>query len=463
MQSTGIPMHAQRALNRPPHMLEQKSKLFGFFQNPRPACILDLGHKTCALHDGRLQPMRNKEPFEAKSFYFTEFPSSFECGTLDVSGEKKYSRLVARRQLEQEGRLDHDGALHIYAHHQVEPHLTRIFFQIFDRTAYLSIFQKGENHARGMLIHDPISMLFGLLKTSFGKKDHILIFHSQRALFTLFGSKNKPLFLQKYPLNASTDQGLKNTLQSVETDIDSLSRQGRQFQKIVWIEHLCAHPELHLPALRLPVTVLPMESFDSQKARLWSAVPGILHQLPPKYALGPKHEKRIWPLEKHERLLHSTLLCVVLILIFAIFDVHKQGIHKEHSLQKQIETNQDIQQRINALSKTVVRLEPNDIQSFQEVSSFIKQCEKQSSFLQVWNRLASLQPQGFKLREVKLSADDRQQVIHLSGDIEAHMFEAQQIFSDYMRALKAGGFKVINRTFDINLEKITYQVQAIVS
>jgi hypothetical protein len=407
--------------------------------------------------------MSGTELFNAKSFYFSEFHDSFECGTLDVSGEKKYARLVARRQLEQEGRLDHDGMLHIFAHHQVDAHVTRIFFQIFDRTAYLSILQKSEDHPSGILVYDPISMLFGLLNTSSGKKDRIFIFHSHKALFALFGRKNKPLFLQKYPVNPPTDQGLKNSLQSMETDFDSMSRQGRQFQNIVWVEHLSSRPETNLPELPLPVTTLPMESFDSPKARLWSAVPGVLHQLPTKYALGPKHEQRIWPFEKHEKWLHSFLLALVLLLSFAIFNLHQESVHKDQRLEKQMQTNQLIRNKIDDLSQTVVRLDPEEFKSFQEVSSHITRCAKQSSFLQIWNRLASVQPASFKLRKMNLSADERQQIITLSGHIEAHMFEAQHMFSDYMRALKAEGFQVIKRTFDINLEKINYQIKAVVS
>jgi hypothetical protein len=242
-----------------------------------------------------------------------------------------------------------------------------------------------------------------------------------------------------------------------------MSRQGRQFQNIVWIEHLSTRPEPNLPELPLPVTILPMESFDSPKNRLWSAVPGILHQIPTKYALGPKHEQRIWPFEKHEKWLHSFLLGLVLLLSFAIFNLHQENVQKEHRLEKQMQTNRLIRNKIGDLSQTLVRLDPKKVKSFQEVSSHITRCEKQSSFLQIWNRLASLQPSSFKLREMSLSADGRRQIITLSGHIEAHMFEAQQMFSDYMRAIKAEGFQVINRSFDINPEKTTYQIQALVS
>lgn len=453
-------MHAQTVLHHKIATTGQRSTRSLFFKSPRPACIFDLGQKRCALEHGQILPLKESEPYDAKAFYFSEFLHSFECGTLDISGEKKYSGLVARRQLENEGRLDTDGYLHIYAQQQLDSHLFRIFFQIFDRTSYLSLFQKCENSRQGILIYDPISMLFGLMNAFFGKRDHLLIFHSHQSLFGLFGRKNKPVFLQKYIVNGPKDQGLNNALQSVETDLMSLSRQGRQCEKIVWVEHLCSNPELRLPELSLPVTTLPMERFDSQKTSLWSAVPRILHQLPRHYAIGPRHEKRIWFFEAYEKWMYFSFVILSSILLFSIFNLHKDISWKRVEIERQTQKNTNIHNEIETLLTKVVSVDSEKINSLQDMYSIITRCEDQTAFLQVWNDLASHQPPCFKLHEMKLSNNERQQVITLSGHIESQMFEAQQVFSDYIHDLQNMGFQVINQNFDISLDKITYSIQA---
>ncbi|GEM_PF-4070287 len=426
-------------------MEKYKSNWKSLLETPS-SCLLNIQDSLYLASEQGIQEVQGIEGIESYLFYFTDFSGFFDMGTLDVQGDYKYASLLVRKRLEDEGKLEDEDRLLIYAKHRQEKGITRVSYGIVPAERYNSLQKIYEQHPYGLIYFDPGTVLLGLVSKMDQSTDHAVALYSNNAIVVIYGRKNRIVQFKSYHLRDNTLNSLQEGLGFVEDDIRMLNWQGCSIDRLVLLE--CLNQQaLNTEELDTEIEQSYRKEYLIKGKRIYSSLPELLPALPLHFALAPGEEKVYRSLEKGRKWL------LVLLLFFILCGGVMAGKSTSDffQLQKQVsDTERKVAALQEQLSNQIKQVEfehAKEMRGMQKVAGNVLAISKTPALVSVWNGIAESKGEKINLDRLEIKDHKNSFRIHIEGTIESAPFSAQESYSGLILNMKKRGFKIMNKEF----------------
>jgi len=387
--------------------------------------------------------------------YLTDYPDAQGMGLLTLSTEKKYADVLARKQLEELGELTADGVLKVFEKRKIEGGQISVFYEVLPREKHIGILETYNAYSDGFIVHDTVSLLYGLLK-KFGRGVHAFALHLPGAILLVAGKNGQAYLTRRYTLIGDDSQALVEGIYALEQDLVALERNlAQKISHVNWLEALTHTLNLPRPGVEIPLVAWPLNSFTLNGEQVWSALPEAVTRSSPQAALGPKEESWLRPLEQAEKWMWAVLLALAVVSLIGIFSM--KGVHRDVKTQVQEMRNQ--MNAIEAdLRSRAVNVELEDVGPALTLAKDFYQAAASPCFGEMWNYLAGLRPKQIMVDALEMNYGQNDLDVRLEGRVEMYLTSAQQLFTKYMKDLESAGFKVTSQRMDLDLEGNYYSL-----
>jgi len=355
---------------------------------PPSSCLLNIQDRLYHFMEEGMQEVSGIEALGYYLYYFTDFSDFFDMGTLDVQGDYKYAQLLARRRLEDEGKLEDEDRLLIYAKQRLEKGSTRICYGIVPAERYNFLHKFYEHYPYGLIYFDPGTVLFGLLSKLEKSSDHAIALCSNRAIIAVYGRHNQVVQFKSYHLRDNTLDSLQEGISFVQDDIQILNWQGCSIYKLVLLESL-SEQSLNTEGIDTETEQPFKRTYTNKGQRINSSLPELLPILPVNSALAPKEEKVYRYLDKGRK----WLLCLLLFFILCASILIGKFTVDYLQLEKQVSSSQSeitaLQDQITREMKQTKFEHANEIKKMQNIAENV---------LKIW---LHMRLKFFKIRHLK--------------------------------------------------------------
>ncbi|XPV77390.1 MAG: hypothetical protein ACNI27_05605 [Desulfovibrio sp.] len=414
-----------------------------------PPCLIDLDGERVIVAKGNIAPAKRLTGTEPYLRYFVDFPESGNVGIEEISGVPKYAKRMLAKHLEDEGELYDDMDVLLYSSKKTGQTTTRVSYQIVPKKQYRMVLNEYANSKKGFLLHDGYSLLIGLLSTLKKGRDHVLALRTTDSVLVVAGDSKEAIFMQRYHLADDSNESVAAVIQSITTDLMDFNDEGRFFEEILWHEAMTQTIPEFPTGSSFAIKMNMVSVFSKSGERFYSSIPNLNKKVGTKCALGPDKEVLYMVLEQLEYVLWA--LCVVVLGVslfrYSLFQKDISALQPEKNILVQSINNN--KGKIANLKKRLPVLA--NVKESLKLAPKIKSIGTAPVLNHLWNKLANAVPLQCVVNTTDMQYLDKKIEIQVSGNVNAAMLEANDVFSGFMVSLERNGFTISDYQFDLRM------------
>ena len=404
---------------------------------------------------GRIDKIDDPSQMSGYFTYLAHHEESHGQGLLTLNTESKYAKVVARKNLEEMGELSPEGILKIFDTRKTEGGQVNVFYEVLPRDRHISITESYRKYAPGFIIHDSLSLLFGLLKRA-GRGMHALALHLPGTII-LIGGRNGDVYLSRqYALVGDDDQAMIEGIHAMSQDLSAMERNlGQKLNKVDWIEAMAHDLDMPKPAVEIPISPWPLHKFTFDGREVWSSLPTAVSRSKREAALGPKEEKYLRPLERAEKYVWAVLLALAVVAGIGFYSVMEVSDDMQSSIRamRNRMNAMEAQFRERSLDTEFSALEPT-----LELAKDFRKAAVSPPYGQMWNYLAVLKPEDVRVDALEFDYQPEVILVRMEGEVQRDLSASQYLYNGFLQELENAGFEILTQHLDLDVEGNFYSM-----
>lgn len=387
--------------------------------------------------------------------YLAHYEEAPGLGLLTLNTELRYANVLARKRLEELGELTPEGVLKVFASRKLEGGQVSVFYEVLPRDKHVAITETYNSYGPGFIIHDTVSLLYGLLKRA-GRGVHAYALHLPGNIVLVAGSNGNVHLTRRYTLVGEDEQAIIEGIHALSQDLQAMERNmGQKLDKVDWIQGLAWDLEIPKPAVEVALNPWPMQRMTLDGQEVWSALPMAIAKSQNAAAIGPKEEMYLRPLEQAEKFIWALLLALAIVAAFGAFSM--QGVSSDMQA-----SARSMRSQMNAMEADIqarkVEAEFSALEPTLQLAGNFKQAAVSPPFGEMWNYLASLKPEEIRVDGLDFSYQPESVVLRIEGEVQRDLSGAQFIFNSFLEDLEKGGFNVVSQQLDLDVDGNFYSL-----
>jgi len=412
-------------------------------------------NETYRFSKGRVDRIDDMAAMSGYFTYLTHYSESPGLGLLTLNTEPRYAKVLARKRLEELGELTPEGVLKVFDTRKLEGGQVSVFYEVLPRDRHVAITETYSSYGAGFIIHDTVSLLYGLLKRA-GRGVHAYALHLPGSIVLVAGSNGNVHLTRRYTLVGEDEQAIIEGIHALTQDLQSMERNmGQKLDKVEWIEGLAWDLEIPKPAVEVTISAWPMQKLTLDGEEVWSALPMAVARSQQAAAIGPKEEMYLRPLEKAEKFIWALLLALAIVAGFGAYSM--MGVSSD--MQASART---MRSQMNAMEADIqarkVEAEFSALEPTLDLAQSFKLAAVSPPFGEMWNYLASLKPEEIRVDGLDFGYQPQMVVVRLEGEVLRDLSSAQFVFNAFLEDLEQGGFDVVSHELDLDVEGNFYSL-----
>jgi hypothetical protein len=412
--------------------------------------------------EGRFELSSNRarlmSPDEVLSHWHTLVVDFFTApgpgNVLVESASPKYAHVLAKRTLLRNGELTQDMELHPLVRKAIAPGQVMLTYQLMPSQHLNRLKTQFTGSARGFLLHDTVTLLFGLLYCQPKDTTTTLTLHLPKSLVLLCGRNGGLLWSRRYTLSEDHGDDFQISVDAVMADMKQAARDGGfEIQRNIWIEGWSRRPLLP-PAAAESFEFMPVTALQCGETTWYSALPGMVGQATGKTSLTALPDRLAARLQPLEKWIWATSLALALMTGAAGWWGHGLADRMEARLQGLVLEKaelESVQTELGA-ANTLSDEDRETIERGVSMAQTLKNARSATPLADLWNLISQMRPQSCTIQSIEINYEGKTAMIGLEGTVDAGLNQARSLYSEFLSRLNQSGFQIVRQELQLDMD-----------